>query len=210
MRTGRRTLWQRPPVAWQRLPSGMRRPVSSRFRVIGEHRYRLEAVGRDATLPLVIDPGLDWATFLGGNGDETVEGLEVASGGEFVVAGQTWSPDFPHTGGDLRPIGGTPYVARLNAAGTALVYATFFGGSFNHSVLDLALDSSGRPAVVGDTNSLDFPTTPGAYDRTPGDGSHGDYDAYVIQFNAAGSVLVFGTYLADQLETFSYSSTPLR
>lgn len=197
MRTGRRTLRQAPPVAWQVLPGGVKQPVLSRFRLIDEQRYGFEAPGRDPALPLVIDPGLDWATFLGGNGDETIEGLEIASGGEIVVAGQTWSPDFPHTGGNLVPIGATPYVARLNASGTALVYATFFGGTFNHSVLDLALDSSGRPAIVGDTNSLDFPTTEGAYDRTPGDGFHGDYDAYVIQFNASGSGLVFGTYLGS-------------
>ena len=61
---------------------------------------------------------------------------------------------------------------------------------------DVALDSANQPIVVGDTNSLDFPTTPGAYDRTPGNGFQGDYDAYLIKFDAQGGGPLFGTYLA--------------
>src|SRR5262249_6473771 len=93
------------------------------------------------------------------------------------------------------PVGGTPYVARLSSTGTTLKYVTFFGGTFNHSVKDVALDASGDPIVVGDTNSIDFPTTAGAYDTPPPGGVRGDYDAYAIKFNASGSGLIFGTYL---------------
>ena len=197
METAGGMLRQLPPVAWEILPSGEKQPIQSRFRLIDATHFGFEAFGRDERLALVIDPGLDWATFLGGSGDDTIAGLELTSdgSGDIVIAGQTWSPDFPRTGGNLGPVGLTPYVARLNGAGTALVYATFFGGSFNHSVMGVDLDASNQPVVVGDTNSLDFPTTPGAYDTTPGDGFHGDYDAYVIKFNATGSGLVFGTYL---------------
>jgi hypothetical protein len=96
-----------------------------------------------------------------------------------------------------------------------LKYATFFGGLFNHSVKDLAVDASGQPVVVGDTNSLDFPTTPGAFDRTPGDGIRGDYDTYAIKFDATGGGPVFGTYLGgspssanlDQAWQVSYGPT---
>lgn len=199
LQTAQGALRQSPPTTWEVLPGGAKRSIASRFRLIDTQRFGFEAPGRDPSLPLVVDPGLDWATFLGGSGDETVEGLEITSdgSGDIVLAGQTWSPDFPRTGGNLAPIGLTPYMARLNAAGTGLVYATFFGGSFNHSVMGLGLDPSNRPVVVGDTNSLDFPTTPGAYDRTPGNGMSGDYDAYVIYFDAGGSGLVFSTYLGS-------------
>src|ERR687895_495974 len=151
----------------------------------------------------VVDPGVEWATFLGGAGDESIRGLEIARDGtgDIVVAGQTASPDFPRTRGNLTPVGWTPYVARMNAAGTELVYSTFFGGSFNHSVQDVGLDSQSRPAVVGDTNSLDFPTTPGAYDRTPGNGFQGDYDAYVIKFEADGSGPVVGITSSSSFPT---------
>jgi hypothetical protein len=199
-------LRQEAPVAWEVLPDGDRRFIESRFRIIDDRRYGFSVAGRDGELPLVIDPGLDWATYLGGNGEEGVKGLARTSdgSGDVVVAGQTWSPDFPHTSGHHRPVGGTPYVARLNSSGSALVYSTFFGGSFNHSVQDVALNASDQPLVVGDTNSLDFPTTPGAYDRTPGDGFSGDYDAYAIQFDATGTRPVFGTYLGGSPGSANY------
>ena len=197
------SLRQAAPVAWDVMPDGTKRPVQSAFRLLGDRAYGFRIAGHDPRRPLVIDPGVDWATFLGGAGDESISGLEIARDGtqDIVVAGQTASPDFPRTRGNLTPVGWVPYVSRLNAAGTQLVYSTFFGGSFNHSVQDVGLDSQSRPAVVGDTNSLDFPTTPGAYDRTPGNGFQGDYDAYVIKFEADGSGPVFGTYLAGAPNT---------
>ena len=198
LRTQLGTLRQAPPVAWDVLPDGTKRPVGSSFALRGPLTYGFTVRGHDPALPLVVDPGLDWATFLGGAGDESIRGLEIVKDGtqDIVVAGQTASPDFPRTRGNLAPVGWMPYVARMNASGSELVYSTFFGGSFNHSVLGVGLDSQSRPGVVGDTNSLDFPTTPGAYDRTPGNGFQGDYDAFLIKFEADGSGPVFGTYLA--------------
>jgi hypothetical protein len=196
------TLRQAPPVAWDETPTG-RRPLKSRFTLGPGHSYGFAVEGHDPRRPLVVDPGLEWATFLGGNGDESVTGLELVDDGtgDVVVAGQTQSPDFPRTGGNLVPVGWTPYVARLSGDGSRLVYATFFGGSGNHSVQDVALDSANRPAVVGDTTSLDFPTTPDAFDRTPGNGFSGDDDAYAITFDAAGGGPVFGTYLGGDPNT---------
>jgi hypothetical protein len=199
LRTRAGTVRQAPPIAWQILPDGRKRAVVASYRLLGRDRYGFSVPARDAALPLVIDPGLDWATFLGGNGDDSIEALRVAKdgSGDVIVAGQTWSPDFPHQGGvgNLAPVGGTPYVARLDATGATVKYVTYFGGTYNHSVKAVALDANSAPVVVGDTNSIDFPTTPGAYDRTPPDGFTGDYDAYVIKFNATGSAIGFGTYL---------------
>ena len=205
VRTPRGTLRQAPPVAWETLPNGEKRPVGSRFRLLDGKRYGFAVTGRDPRNPLVIDPGLEWSTFLGGSGDETVEGLELApdGSGDVILAGQTWSPDFVHTSGLHTPVGGTPYVARLNSTGSALVYSTFFGGRGNNPVWGLAVDGAGRPVVVGGTNSPDFPTTPGAYDRTGGHALGRNYDAFVIKFNTTGSAVEFGTYLggSDAAET---------
>ena len=194
------TLRQNAPKTWQQLPDGTTRSIECRFRKIDNQHYGFETAKRDPALALVIDPGLEWSTFLGGAADETVTGIKLArdGSGDVVLCGQTYSADFPHSNGRHAPVGMTPYVARINSTGSALVYSTFFGGTFNHSVLDVALDSQSQPVVVGDTNSLDFPVTPGAYDTTPGDGFHGDYDAYVIKFNSTGSAILFGTYLGSQ------------
>jgi hypothetical protein len=193
-------LRQSAPRTWEEMPDGTKRTIDCRFRRIDKQRYGFEAVNRGPQRQLVVDPGLEWSTFLGGGANETVAGMELArdGSGDVILCGQTYSADFPHTNGHHAPVGMTPYVTRMNASGTALVYSTFFGGTFNHSVLDLAVDAQSQPVVVGDTNSLDFPVTPGAYDTVQGDGFHGDYDAYVIKFNSTGSAVVFGTYLGSQ------------
>src|SRR5205814_2107092 len=62
--TKRGALRQSPPTSWHELPDGRRRFVPSRFRKIDDRRYGFEVDGRDPALPLVIDPGLVWSTFL--------------------------------------------------------------------------------------------------------------------------------------------------
>ena len=57
-------------------------------------------------------------------------------------------------------------MVRLNAAGSALDYATFLGGSGYDHGYALALDAAGRATVTGWTGSSDFPTTPGAFDTS--------------------------------------------
>lgn len=198
LHTAAGSLRQSPPKTWETLPGGERREIACRFRKIDDTRYGFEAPEHDRGLAMTIDPGLEWSTFLGGSADDSITGLALThdGSGDVVVVGQTRSADFPRgASGNYAAIGATPFVARMNSTGTALVYMTFFGGSNNHNALGLALNAADQPVVVGDTTSVDFPTTPNAYKRTPPDGFHGDYDAYVIQFNTAGNGLVFSTYL---------------
>ena len=195
------TLRQSRPRSWQILPGGVRRAVASRFRLMGGTSYGFAVSGHDPSFPLVIDPGIDWSTFLGGSGDETLGSMVRTTDGtgDLVIGGHTRSPEFPATGG-IRA-SGTPFVARLSSDGSVLRYATFFGGANVHTVMDVAVDPAGNPLVVGETNSWDFPTTAGAFDRMPpGNPANpfdfGDYDGYVIRFNANGGGPIFGTYLA--------------
>ena len=66
------TLRQSRPRSWQILPGGVRRAVASRFRLMGGTSYGFAVSGHDPSFPIVIDPGIDWSTFLGGSGDETL------------------------------------------------------------------------------------------------------------------------------------------
>jgi hypothetical protein len=78
------------------------------------------------------------------------------------------------------------------------VYSSFLGGSGREGILGIALDPSGNAYVAGWTNSSDFPTTPGTLDATCGTDGLCDlpyYDAFVTKLNAAGSGLVYSTYL---------------
>ena len=81
-------------------------------------------------------------------------------------------------------------MTRLNSAGSALVYSTFLGGSGFDSGSGLVVDASGSAYVSGGAGSVDFPTTPGAFDTTP-DGS----DGFLTRLNPAGSALIFSTVI---------------
>lgn len=77
---------------------------------------------------------LAWATFLGGTDVEEPFGLDVDQDGSVIVAGHTWSADFPTTPGSLQPtFAGVAtksdlFVSRLAADGASLVWSTFYGG----------------------------------------------------------------------------------
>lgn len=138
-----------------------------------------------------------FGTFLGGASYDYLEAVAVDGAGRATVFGDTLSADFPTTPGAFDRgfngggfPGGDVVVARFNAAGTELEYATFIGGAASDLGLAGAVDSSGNTFVTGWTESADFPTTGGAYDRT----ANGDADAFVVKLNSFGG-LAYGTYL---------------
>lgn len=73
----------------------------------------------------------------------------------------------------------------------AVQFTTLLGGSTWNSGRNVAVDSSGCAYVVGETDSIDFPTTPGAFQTALA----GMYNAYVTKFSADGSSLIYSTYL---------------
>ena len=75
-----------------------------------------------------------------------------------------------------------------------LVFSTYFGGSSWEHARDVCVDNQGNVYMVGGTASADFPTTPGAYDRTFHSGGRalgaaGQCDAFVVKFDASGKLL---------------------
>src|SRR5439155_85918 len=89
--------------------------------------------------------------------------------GHAYVTGDTSSPDFPTTPGAFdTTLGGTAdaFVTKLHADGSALVYSTYLGGTLNDRGIGIASDDPGNAYVTGHTSSLDFPTTPGAFDTS--------------------------------------------
>jgi hypothetical protein len=140
---------------------------------------------------------LAYATFLGGSNDELGDGIAVDGSGAAYVTGYTYSSDFPTTPGafDTTHNGNhDAFMAKLNAAGSALAYATFLGGSSSDDGHAIAVDGAGAAYVTGYTYSSDFPTTPGAFDTT----YNGNYDAFVVKLNAAGSALAYATFLGGE------------
>jgi len=124
-------------------------------------------------------------------------GIAVDAQGNAYVTGQTGST-FPTTPGAFQPaFGGGPvdgYVMKLNADGSALVYSTYLGGSGIDSTGDIAVDAGGNAYVAGSTTSLNFPSTPGAFQAVPGSGSS---NGFVTKLDPTGSSLVYSTFLGE-------------
>ncbi|HUZ47705.1 MAG TPA: SBBP repeat-containing protein [Terriglobia bacterium] len=163
---------------------------------------------------------LAWSTYLGGSGDEAMRGVGIAvdAVGSVYVAGGTTSANFPVTAGAFQstlkgPMDG--FVSKINPAGTAFSYSTFLGGSSADECHDVAVDASGNAFLTGTAKSSDFPITEGAFDANCGtDGlCNGSRDGFVAKLNAAGSELIYSTYLggsgADSPYTIAIDSMGL-
>jgi hypothetical protein len=70
-----------------------------------------------------------------------------------------------------------------------LTYSTYLGGSGNDEGLAIAVDSGGNVYAAGQTASADFPT------HSPLQGLSGSTDAFVTKLDAAGTGLIYSTYL---------------
>src|SRR5262249_12792395 len=105
---------------------------------------------------------LVFSTYLGGSKDDGGLGIAVdPTTGDALLTGETSSTDFP-TANPLQPTNhgfADAFAARLSADGSALVYATYLGGSGNDGGLGIAVDpTTGDALLTGDTRSTDFPT----------------------------------------------------
>jgi hypothetical protein len=142
-----------------------------------------------------------YSTFLGGgDGNEDAAAVAVDSSGSAYVVGKTTSAaGFPVTPGALQTAWGggggsditDAFVAKLDPAGSALVYSTYLGGSLADDASDLVVDAAGHAYVAGTTNSGNFPTTPGVL-RTAKDATR---NSYVTKLNPAGTAAVYSTFV---------------
>jgi hypothetical protein len=128
---------------------------------------------------------LGFGTYLGGSGADFIAGLTVSPGGVAWVVGGTTSGDFPTTAAAAQ--GGSAggydaFVAGIAPGGASLTHSTFFGGSAYDYPFDVGLDRAGSVYVAGRTESDDFPTTPGAFQRS----SLGGSDGWVAKFDPSG------------------------
>jgi fibronectin type 3 domain-containing protein len=136
-----------------------------------------------------------YSTYLGGSGGDRAQALAIDGSGNAYVAGYTTSTDFPTASPLQAAIGGgstngDAFVAKLNAAGNALVYSTYLGGSADDSANGIAVDGAGEAYVAGRTLSTDFPVASPLQSTSPGSAG------FVARFNAGGSALLYSTYLS--------------
>jgi beta-propeller repeat-containing protein len=186
---------QQKPLIYQKA-GGVRTAISGGYLIADNGEVRFAVAAYDSSRPLVIDPVLVYSTYLGGANGDIGLGIAVDTAGSAYVTGQTRSTDFPtSTGAHDTTLTGTVdiFVTKLNAAGTGLIYSTYLGGSgsLDESSSAIAVDTTGSAYITGFTGSSDFPTTSGAFDTTNGPPP----DAFVTKLNAAGTGLLYSTYL---------------
>ncbi|MCK5253567.1 MAG: hypothetical protein KAQ96_11470, partial [Thermoplasmata archaeon] len=93
-------------------------------------------------------------------------------------------------------------VLKIDGNLTEMEYLTYIGGSGDDIFIPILIDGSGSVYLAGTTSSIDFPTTPDAYDK-----SHnglGDYDAFISKLNPEGTNLSFSTFIGGEDDDHLY------
>ena len=215
----------RKPVVYQTI-AGKKNMIAGHYKLSGS-RVRF-ALGRyDHNSALVIDPVLSYLTYLGGTGTDIVgsttysasgnptQGIAVDQSGDVYVTGYTQSTDFPLQN-PLQAVNTTHaptgFVAKLNPAGSQLIYSTYIGGGvLNDNTTTrpyaIAVDGSGSAYITGFTTASQFPVTAGAYQTICGALFNGvtncpsAQSAFVTKLSPNGDHLVYSTFLGHSSET---------
>lgn len=183
------------PVIYQAM-AGVRQEIAGGFVRRGKDQVAFQIGAYDAARPLVIDPVLTYASYLGGTGQDFGNGVATDSNGYVYVVGYTDSDQasFPVTGGpDLTYNSGQDvFVTKLTADGAQVVYSGYIGGGGQEFGMNIAVDGAGNAYIVGYTNSNEstFPVTIG-----PDLSYNGGQDAFVAKLSTDGSHLLYAGYI---------------
>ena len=150
-----------------------------------------------------------YSTYLSASQGSFPEAMTLNAAGEVLVTGATSSADFPITKNAYQTTippaaissttASSRFIARLNAAGTALVYSTFLSGIPNTSLAAIEVDSAGAAYITGDTLAS-FPATPGAFSGPTSAVTDPD-TVYAVKLSADGTQLLYAAPLVVGIGT---------
>jgi hypothetical protein len=187
---------------------GVENKIEGKFKIFNNLEYGFELLDDyNEKEVLVIDPFLEYSTFIGGNQNDSVSDIVVDLLGNSYVTGITNSLNFPTTPGVFNRTGcyqdnDDVFVLKLNYNGSDLLYSTFIGGASIDVATSIDLDSKGNAYITGNTFSTDFPVTPGAF-NTSKDLSN-LRDVFILKINQIGSKLVYSTFISGNNHDFSH------
>jgi hypothetical protein len=192
---------QPPPRIYQDI-KGKRRTIAGRYRMgrteNGSRRITFALSAYDQTKPLVIDPEILYATYLGGTsvstvGNEGARSVAVDAQGSVYIVGDAISANFPTKNPVQATLNGflNVFVTKLDSNGQ-MVYSTFLGGIGFDGAAVIKVDETGAAYIGGSTSSSNFPTV------NPIQGRGNRSDAFVTKLAPSGSQIVYSTYLGRQ------------
>ena len=193
---------QPPPTIYQESHDGQRLPIRGSYILAGSREVAFHVESYDHTSPLVIDPEVLYLGYLGGTSfTDNPHDIATDSTGAAYVTGQTFSSDFPASIGSLSG-GSDAYVAKINAQGTAIEWAAFFGGTSDDWGNSIAVDATQQVYFCGATESSDLATA------NPYQSSlEGSEDAFVAMLSSTGASLLYSSYLGGATEPgFSFAT----
>ncbi len=197
IQTGQGSIEFHRPFAYQETSKG-KAEVAVAYRV-RDNRATFDLGSYDSSLPLIIDPVLDYSTFLA---DAAISTAHIAtdSAGNTYITSLVFDATYPTTPGSLQPTCAScssnlpdVVVTKLSADGSGQVYSTFLGGTNYDEPFGIAVDSNGNAIVVGRTESTDFPVKNPA--TTPSGGT-GSFFIFVSSLSADGSALNYSTLIS--------------
>jgi hypothetical protein len=192
----------RRPVAYQcyKPEPGSKHFLSASYVLKGHNRVGFDVPDYDPHEPLIIDPVLNYSTYLGGNGGDTGNAIALDTIYDAYVTGSTASTNFPTktsviaTSPYQKTYGGDTdaFVTEVRYDGEAIIYSTYLGGNNFDVGNGIAVDSSGDAYITGTTYSANFPiSSQNVFQPTLG----GNSDAFVSKLDPSGSRLLYSSYL---------------
>ncbi|HJP93501.1 MAG TPA: SBBP repeat-containing protein [Pyrinomonadaceae bacterium] len=186
------------PIVYQEM-DGQKIQISVRYVLKRKTEVTFQIGTFDHSKALIIDPQISYSSYLGGGDEEYAEGIQLDGSGNIYVGGTTRSTDFPVANPYQSTHGADfwdAYVTKLDPTGSTLIYSTYLGGNGEEDAHGLAVDNNGSASITGMTESDNFPTV-NAFQSSHGGGSR---DGFVTKLNAAGSALLYSTYLGGSGE----------
>jgi len=204
LQAGEERLHFRKPVLYQ--GEGRRRKsIAGSYRMNSDGTAGFAVGPFDPKMPLVIDPVVVFATYIGQQRYDA--GIRVASdpSGNVYAVGYTIDFNFrPTPGAFTTPPGAqndaNVLITKLTPDGRSAIYTTYIGGESSDHGLGLATDAAGNLYIAGSTASRDFPVTSSAYQRLPGNSANvfsAWGDCFVTKLNPAGNSLIYSTLLGS-------------
>jgi len=158
--------------------------------------YQTSRVGgsRDAIATKLSADGstLMYSTYVGANGSTNGSGIAIDNSGNAYLTGTTASSNFATAGTyqDTKPGGDDGYIAKLNSTGTAMIWATYVGGSSTDGINAIIVDGDGNGYFVGQTTSTDLPTS-SPYQAA----NAGSQDVIIGKISSDGTSMSYVSYL---------------